>query len=218
MMRRQALVRHMWLAGAAAATMVALTLPAVAARAAPATAGAAQTASAPSAASAGRQGGPPVTPSGSDAACPAATVAGAGSGNIGAPGDVHAIGGQSSATVVWCPPATGASSVVSYTVTSSGGQSVTARVPNDWAIIDGLSNGTSYTFTVTANTAGGSGPAATSGSVTPAQIAAPRHVLLGPAAAGQLRPVLGPHRRPAGVHHRRGVRPVADAVALAVAG
>ena len=42
--------------------------------------------------------------------------------------------------------------VVSYTVTSSGGQTVTANVPNDWAIVDGLTNGTGYTFTVTANT------------------------------------------------------------------
>ncbi len=175
-MRWQALMRHMWLAGVAAASMVALTLPAPAARAAPAIAGAARTASV---LSTGRQAGPPVTPSGSDASCPAASVAGAGSGTIGAPADVHAIGGQSSATVVWCPPATGASSVVSYTVTSSGGQSVTARVPNDWAIIDGLSDGTSYRFTVTANTASGSGPAAASGSIIPAQIPAPRHVLLG---------------------------------------
>ncbi|HEX3490404.1 MAG TPA: beta-galactosidase, partial [Streptosporangiaceae bacterium] len=119
------------------------------------------------------------TPSGTDASCPPASVAGAGSGTIGAPADVRVIGGQASATVVWCPPATGASSVVSYTVTSSGGQSVTAKVPNDWAIIDGLTDGTSYTFTVTANTASGSGPAATSGSATPAAIPAPRHVLLG---------------------------------------
>jgi hypothetical protein len=42
--------------------------------------------------------------------------------------------------------------VVSYTVTSSGGQQVTAAVPNDWAIIDGLTDGTSYTFMVKANT------------------------------------------------------------------
>ena len=33
-------------------------------------------------------------------------------------------------------------------------------MPNDWAIVDGLTDGTSYTFTVTANTASGSGPAA----------------------------------------------------------
>jgi len=169
MMQRRSLVFRAWLAGAASAAMVALTLPAAAWADPVGTA----------AAAAGREPGPPVTPSGSDASCPAASVSGAGSGTIGAPAGVRAIGGQASATVVWCPPATGASSVVSYTVTSSGGQSVTAKVPNDWAIIHGLSNGTSYTFTVTANTASGSGPAATSRAVTPAPIPAPRDVLRG---------------------------------------
>ena len=55
--------------------------------------------------------------------------AAAGSSTVSAPADVRAIGGDGSATVVWCPPASGAGSVVSYTVTSSGGQSVTAKVP-----------------------------------------------------------------------------------------
>jgi len=120
-----------------------------------------------------------VTPSGSDASCPAGTSAGAASATVGAPADVRVTGGDASATVVWCPPATGADSVISYTVTSSGGQSVTAKVPNDWAIVDGLTDGTSYTFTVTANTSGAPGPAATSGSVTPARLAPPRDVLKG---------------------------------------
>jgi beta-galactosidase GanA len=82
--------------------------------------------------------------------------------------------------VVWCPPAAGAAQVVSYTVTSSGGQTVTATVPNDWAIVDGLSDGTGYSFTVSANTASGTaGPPATSNSVTPAPVAPPRDVLRG---------------------------------------
>ena len=62
------------------------------------------------------------TASGSDSSCPAATP---GRGRVGhrlAPRRVRAIGGDGSATVVWCPPASGAGSVVSYTVTSSGGQ------------------------------------------------------------------------------------------------
>jgi beta-galactosidase GanA len=121
-----------------------------------------------------------VIPSGSDASCPAASPSAAGSATVSAPADVHAIGGESSATVVWCPPASGAGSVVSYTVSSSGGQQVTAKVPNDWAIIDGLTNGTSYTFTVTANTkSGGSSAATTSNSVTPAPIPGPRDVIRG---------------------------------------
>ncbi|HEY9241461.1 MAG TPA: beta-galactosidase [Streptosporangiaceae bacterium] len=93
---------------------------------------------------------------------------------------MRAIRGDGSATVVWCPPASGAGSVVSYTVTSSGGQSVTAKVPDDWAIVGGLANGTSYTFTVTANTAaaGTSGPASpATAPVTPAQPTPPSGVL-----------------------------------------
>jgi hypothetical protein len=94
--------------------------------------------------------------------------------------DLSSFSGRASATVVWCPPATGAGSVVSYTVTSSGGQQVTAAVPNDCAIIDGLTDGTSYTFTVTANTKSGPpGPPATSNAVTPEPIAPPSNVLLG---------------------------------------
>jgi beta-galactosidase GanA len=118
--------------------------------------------------------------SGADATCPATTPADAGSSAVSAPVDVRAIAGQSSATVVWCPPASGASSVVSYTVTASpGGASVTATVPNDWAIIDGLTNGTAYTFTVTANTSASASSAATTNAITPEPVAPPRDVLTG---------------------------------------
>ncbi|HTU08184.1 MAG TPA: fibronectin type III domain-containing protein, partial [Trebonia sp.] len=116
---------------------------------------AAPNAHASAAASTGRR----VTPSGTDASCPAASSSAAASATVSAPAEVRAIGGSGSATVVWCPPASGAASVVSYTVTSSGGQRVTAAVPNDWAIVDGLSDGTSYTFTVTANTKSGASSA-----------------------------------------------------------
>jgi beta-galactosidase GanA len=120
-------------------------------------------------------------PSGSDASCPPASPAAAGSATVSAPAQVRAISGDGSATVLWCPPATGAGSVVSYTVTSSGGQTVTAKVPNDWAIIDGLANGTAQAFTVTATTAGGAtSPAATSAPVTPAPRPTPAHVATGP--------------------------------------
>src|SRR5579859_414660 len=119
--------------------------------------------------------------SGTDASCPAATPAAADGATVSAPQLARAIPGSASATVVWCPPPTGASQVTSYTVTASpGGQQVTAAVPNDWAIIDGLTDGTSYTFTVTANTAAASGTqAATTTAATPEAIAPPRDVLKG---------------------------------------
>ena len=116
---------------------------------------------------------------GSDASCPPADPAAAGATSPSAPVDAHAIAGEGSATVLWCPPASGAAHVTSYTVTASDGQSVTAQVPNDWAIVDGLTNGTSYTFTVTANTSGATSPAAATSAVTPEPIAPPRNVLAG---------------------------------------
>ena len=120
-----------------------------------------------------------VKPSGTDASCPAASATAAVSTTISAPAEARAIGGNGSATVVWCPPASGAGSIVSYTV-SGGGQRVTATVPNDWAIVDGLTNGTSYTFTVTANTKSGASSATTStNAVTPAPIPEPGNVLKG---------------------------------------
>jgi beta-galactosidase GanA len=118
--------------------------------------------------------------SGSDASCPPLNPAAASSPTVGAPTQAHAIAGMSSATVLWCPPATGAAKVTSYTVTASTGQKVIAVVPNDWAIVDGLTNGASYTFTVTAGTGTGTaGPQATTGKVTPEPIAPPANVLRG---------------------------------------
>jgi beta-galactosidase GanA len=123
-------------------------------------------------------GGTGARPSGTDASCPATPPGAAGDATVSAPRLARAIGGSGSATVVWCPPATGAGQVTSYTVTARpGGSSVTATVPNDWAIIDGLANGTSYTFTVTANTKTASGAAGTTRAVTPAPVPEPRDVL-----------------------------------------
>ena len=47
----------------------------------------------------------------------------------GAPSHVHAIAGDNSVTVTWSPPPTGQASVVSYTVTSSTGQTTTRMCP-----------------------------------------------------------------------------------------
>ncbi len=177
-LRKSSLTRRRALAAVASVALVATALPAdAAAQARQAGSGAASRSVAAAEASQAR--GSQTAPSGSDASCPAATTSGAGSATVSTPADVRAIGGQASATVVWCPPASGAAKVVSYTVTSSAGQTVTAAVPNDWAIVDGLTNGTSYSFIVTANTSGGAGPAATSNNVTPAPLPQSRDVVHG---------------------------------------
>jgi beta-galactosidase GanA len=113
--------------------------------------------------------------------CPSPTPSQASATTAGAPTRVRAIAGNGSVTVTWCPPTRGQANVVSYTVSSSGGQQATAPVPNAWAIVDGLNNGSSYSFTVRANTRSGSaGPASpSSGRANPAPIAPPRDVLLG---------------------------------------
>ncbi len=109
--------------------------------------------------------------------CPVPTPAQAAATTPGAPTAVRALGNDASATVTWCAPVQGQGHVVSYTVRASNGQTLSAPVPNDYVIFPGLSNGSAYTFTVTANTASATGPAAGSNSVTPARIPGPRDVL-----------------------------------------
>jgi beta-galactosidase GanA len=163
-------------AGAATLLLVALGVPQLAQ---PATAAASGPAPAASAAAASASARTAARPSGTDASCPAATPRAADDTAVGAPALARAIPGSASATVVWCPPRTGASQVISYTVTASpGGEQVTADVPNDWAIIDGLTDGTPYTFTVTANTKAGSGTQAdTTSAATPEPVQEPKDIL-----------------------------------------
>ncbi len=120
----------------------------------------------------------PTSPSG--AGCPTAPTAAAQQATPGAPRAVHAIAGNGSATVTWCPPAAGQSHVVSYTVTGSGVGHWTASVPNDYVIAT-LANGSSESFTVTANTASGAAgpPSPASNTVTDDPHPAPRDVVLG---------------------------------------
>ncbi|BAS13193.1 twitchin [Arthrobacter sp. Hiyo8] len=87
---------------------------------------------------------------------------------------VAATAGNASAVVSWTAPANGGSPITSYAVTpSSGGTAlapvtVTGNPPSTTATVTGLTNGTAYTFTVTAtNAVGTSAPSAASAPVTP---------------------------------------------------
>jgi peptidase M23-like protein/fibronectin type III domain protein len=76
-----------------------------------------------------------------------------------APTNLLAIAGDASATVSWNPPAyTGGLSVLAYMVTASpGGLTTTVGPGATSATLTGLSNGTTYTFTVVADNAVGNG-------------------------------------------------------------
>ena len=97
-----------------------------------------------------------------------------------APTGVTATAGDKSAMVTWSAPANGGSPITSYTVTPYIGATaqtptvITGSPPATSAAITGLTDGTAYTFTVTATNGVGTGPSsAPSSPVTPTAPTAP---------------------------------------------
>lgn len=92
----------------------------------------------------------------------------------GTPGTPTVEAGDTSATITVAAPLNGGA-VDSYTVTASpSGATCTVIAPDTGCTISGLTNGYTYTFTVTAtNAAGTSASSASSESVTPAGLVAP---------------------------------------------
>ena len=105
----------------------------------------------------------------------------------GAPTKVIATAGNAQATVSFLAPASnGGSPIISYTVTSSPGN-ITATGASSPITVSGLTYGTTYTFTVKATNAIGTGPAsAPSNSVTwgPLMSVSPMSVNFGPTRVG----------------------------------
>jgi len=96
--------------------------------------------------------------------------AGPAPGTPTAPLGVSAAGGDGSAVVSWVAPVSdGANPIAGYSVTSSpGGLTAMATAGATSAVVSGLTNGTSYSFTVTASNAFGPGTTSLpSNSVTP---------------------------------------------------
>jgi trimeric autotransporter adhesin len=107
----------------------------------------------------------------------------------GAPTAVSAVAASGQATISFSAPASnGGSPITGYTVTSipAGGIDSNAGSASLSHVVTGLTNGTAYTFTVSATNAAGTGPAsAPSNSVTPqAVVTAPGAPAITGAAAG----------------------------------
>jgi RHS repeat-associated protein len=88
-----------------------------------------------------------------------------------APAAVQAMPGDAGATVHWDAPSTNGAAVTGYKIARSPGGTTTNTLsvgPDERAVtVAGLTNGTAYTFTVTATSATGSSSGATSNAVTP---------------------------------------------------
>ena len=93
----------------------------------------------------------------------------------GAPTGATATAGNAQATVHWTAPATdGGSPITGYTVTSAPGAKTCTTTGATTCVVSGLTNGTAYTFTVTAtNATGTSAPSMASSAVVPTAPVAP---------------------------------------------
>ena len=103
----------------------------------------------------------------------------------GTPTGVTASAGNAQATVSWDAPASnGGAPITGYTVTASSGGSQCTTTGATSCVVTGLTNGTDYTFTVTATNGLGTTSAASSASnsVTPATV--PGAPTIGTATAG----------------------------------
>lgn len=85
------------------------------------------------------------------------------------PRSVRAVAGNAQATLYWSAPENdGGAAITAYNVTSSPGSRTCATAGSLTCIVTGLTNGTAYTFTVTAtNSAGTSNASSPSEAVTP---------------------------------------------------
>lgn len=94
-----------------------------------------------------------------------------------APTAVSATPGNAEAEVSWSAPSDGGSAILGYTVTSSP-DNVTCMTATTTCVVTGLTNGTAYTFTVTATNA--IGPGASSSPSAPVTPSAPPSDAPGP--------------------------------------
>lgn len=87
----------------------------------------------------------------------------------GAPTGVTAVAGDAEAIVAWTAPGDdGGGAITGYTVTADPGGAVCTTTGEVTCVVEGLDNGTSYTFTVTATNEAGTGePSAASNAVVP---------------------------------------------------